>query len=63
MVNLLVELYDYPCITNFYYIQNNEVKEFGDEIVKKLREISIEPLIYSFFMDERDCAKGKKRKG
>ena len=40
-MNLLIELYDYPCGVDFYYIQDNDVKEFDDEIVKKLREISI----------------------
>ena len=51
-MNLLIELYDYPCGVDFYYIQDNDVKEFDDEIVKKLREISIDVLTYYFFMDE-----------
>ena len=59
-MNLLIELYDYPYIENFYYIQNNEIKEFSDEIVKKLREISVESLIYYSFMDESDYPKSKK---
>ncbi len=58
MINLLIELYDYPYIENFYYIQNNEIKEFSEEIVKKLREISIDALIYYSFMDEH-IVKGK----
>ena len=62
MVNLLIELYDYPYIENFYYIQNNEIKEFSDEIVKKLREISVEALIYYSFMDESDYQKSKKER-
>ena len=62
MINLLIELYDYPCGVDFYYIQDNEVKEFDDEIVKKLKEISIDVLTYYFFMDERDYEKAKKEK-
>ena len=62
MVNLLIELYDYPYIENFYYIQNNEIKEFSDEIVKKLREILVDALIYYFFMDERDYAEAKEKR-
>ena len=62
MVNLLIELYDYPCGVDFYYIQNNEVKEFSKEIVKKLSNISVEPLIYYWFMDSCDYAKSKKEK-
>ena len=60
MISLLIELYDYPCGVDFYYIQDNDVKEFDDEIVKKLREISIDVLTYYFFMDECDYAKAKK---
>ena len=62
MINLLIELYDYPCGVDFYYIQDNDVKEFDDEIVKKLREISIDVLTYYFFMDECDYAKAKEEK-
>ena len=62
MVNLLIELYDYPCGVDFYYIQDNEVKEFDDEIVKKLKEISIDVLTYYFFMDEGDYLKAKEEK-
>lgn len=62
MINLLIELYDYPCGEDFYYIQNNEVKEFSKEIVKKLSNISVEPLIYYWFMDGCDYAKSKKEK-
>ena len=40
-MNLLIELYDYPCGNDFYYIENNDIKEFGDGIFKKLNEISI----------------------
>ena len=61
-MNLLIELYDYPYIENFYYIQNNEIKEFSDEIVKKLREISIDDLIYYSFMEECDYAEAKEEK-
>nr|DAW56348.1 MAG TPA: hypothetical protein [Caudoviricetes sp.] len=61
-MNLLIELYDYPCGVDFYYIQNNEVKEFSDEIVKKLSNISVEVLIYYSFMDGCDYAKAKEKK-
>ena len=61
-MNLLIELYDYPCGVDFYYIQDNDVKEFDDEIVKKLREISIDVLTYYFFMDECDYLKAKEEK-
>lgn len=61
-MNLLIELYDYPCGVDLYYIQNNDVKEFDDEIVKKLREISIDILAYYFFMDECDYLKAKEEK-
>ena len=37
MINLLIELYDYPCGLDYYYIQNNDIKEFSKEIFKKLR--------------------------
>ena len=62
MINLLIELYDYPCGVDFYYIQDNDVKEFDDEIVKKLREISIDVLTYYVFMDECDYLKAKEEK-
>ena len=61
-MNLLIELYDYPCGQDFYYIQNNEIKEFSEEIVKKLSQISVEPLIYYSFMDSCDYEKAKKEK-
>jgi hypothetical protein len=61
-MNLLIELYDYPCGEDFYYIQNNEIKEFSEEIVKKLSNISVEPLIYYWFMDGCDYVKSKKEK-
>ena len=61
-MNLLIELYDYPCGEDFYYIQNNEVKEFSKEIVQKLSNISVEPLIYYWFMDSCDYVKSKKEK-
>ena len=62
MISLLIELYDYPCGVDFYYIQDNEVKEFDDEIVKKLKEISIDVLTYYSFMDSCDYAKAKEEK-
>lgn len=61
-MNLLIELYDYPFGVNFCYIQNNEIKEFSEEIVRKLREISIDALIYYSFMDECDYAEAKEEK-
>ena len=59
-MNLLIELYDYPCGEDFYYIQNNEIKEFGDEIFKKLREIAVELLIYRYFVN--NCAEIEKER-
>ena len=59
-MNLLIELYDYPYGEDFYYIQNNEIKEFGDEIFKKLREIEVELLIYRYFVD--NCAEIEKER-
>ena len=61
-MNLLIELQDYPCGQHFYYIQNNEVKAFSKEVSKKLSHISVEPLIYYWFMDSCDYAKSKKEK-
>lgn len=61
-MNLLIELYDYPCGEYFYYIKNNEVKKFGKEIAKKLSNIPVDPLIYYWFMDGCDYAKSKKEK-
>ena len=57
-MNLLIELYDYPCGVDFYYIQDNEVKEFDNEIFKKLDEIAVELLIYRYFV--HICAEIKK---
>lgn len=62
MANLLIELYDYPCGVDYYYIQNNEVKELGKEIIKRLSNISVEILIYCSFMDGCDYAKAKEEK-
>ena len=59
-MNLLIELYDYPCGVDFYYIQNNDVKEFGDEIFKKLNKIAVELLIYRYFVD--NCAEIEKKR-
>lgn len=61
-MNLLIELYDYPCGEDFYYIQNNEIKEFGDEIFKKLNEISIVVLTGGlFFGSESEIKKERKK--
>ena len=48
MINLLIELYDYPYGLNYYYIQDGEVKEFEDHIANGLKNISPDPLIYTF---------------
>ena len=62
MVNLLIELYDYPCGVDFYYIQNNEVKEFSKEIFKKLNEISIEVLTGGLFFGSESEIKKEREK-
>ena len=63
MISLLIELYDYPCGQDFYYIQNNEIKEFGDEIFKKLNEISIVVLTGGlFFGSESEIKKEREEK-
>lgn len=61
-MNLLIELYDYPCGNDFYYIQNNEVKEFGDEIFKKLNEISIAVLTGGLFFGSESEIKKEREK-
>ena len=61
-MNLLIEKYDDECGLNYYYIQNNEVKEFGDEIFKKLNEISVVPLLLNWFFENYDGEKEEKRK-
>lgn len=62
-MNLLVELYDYPCGLDYYYIQNNEIKEFGEEILKKLSEISVEVLTGGlFFGSESEIKKEREEK-
>lgn len=48
MINLLIELYDYPYGLNYYYIQGGEVKEFEDHITNGLKNISPDSLIYPF---------------
>lgn len=60
VVNILIETYDYPCGKDFYYIQNNEVKEFGDEILKQLNEISVVPLILNWFFENYEGEKEEK---
>lgn len=61
-MNLLIETYDYPCGLDYYYIQNNEVKEFGDEIFKKLNEISIAVLTGGlFFGSELEIKKEREK--
>lgn len=62
MINLLIELYDYPCGEDFYYIQNNEVKEFGDKIFKKLNEISIAVLTGGLFFGSESEIKKEREK-
>ena len=61
-MNLLIELYDYPWGQNFYYIENNDVKEFGDEIFKKLNEIWIVVLTGElFFGSEAEIKKEREK--
>ena len=48
MINLLIELYDYPYGLNYYYIQDGEVTEFEDHITNGLKNISPDSLIYPF---------------
>ena len=59
-MNLLIEVYDYPDEVDFYYIQDNEVKEFDNEIFKKLDEIAVELLIYRYFV--YNCAEIEKER-
>ena len=59
-MNLLIENYDDECGLDYYYIQNNEINEFGDEIFKKLDEIAVELLIYRYFVC--NCAKIEKER-
>ena len=61
-MNLLIELYDYPCGQDFYYIQNNEVKEFSEEIFKKLNEISIVVLTGGLFFGSESEIKKEREK-
>lgn len=61
-MNLLIETYDYQCGLDYYYIQNNEIKEFGDEIFKKLNKISITPLLLNSFFENYEGEKEEKRK-
>ena len=62
MINLLIETYDYPCGLDYYYIQNNEVKELSKETFKKLSEISVVPLILNSFFEDYEGEKEEKRK-
>lgn len=59
-MNLLIELYDYPCGLDYYYIQNNDVKEFSEEIFKKLSEISVEVLTGGLFFGRESEIKKRK---
>ena len=61
-MNLLIENYDDECGLGYYYIQNNEIKEFGDEIFKKLNKISLTPLLLNSFFENYDGEKEEKRK-
>lgn len=60
--NLLIENYDDECGLDYYYIQNNEVKEFGEEIFKKLNKISVTPLLLNSFFENYEGEKEEKRK-
>ena len=59
-MNLLIETYDYPCGLDYYYIQNNEIKEFSEEIFKKLSEISVVPLLLNSFFEDYEGEKLEK---
>lgn len=61
-MNLLIENYDDEYILNYYYIQNNEIKEFGEEILKKLSEINVVPLLLNSFFEDYEGEKEEKRK-
>ena len=61
-MNLLIENYDDECGLDYYYIQNNEIKEFGDEIFKKLNKILVTPLLLNSFFENYDGEKEEKRK-
>ena len=61
-MNLLIENYDDECGLDYYYIQNNEIKEFGDEIFKKLNKISVTPLLLNSFFEDYEGEKEEKRK-
>ena len=62
MVNLLIENYDDEYILNYYYTQNNEIKEFGEEILKKLNKISVTPLLLNSFFEDYEGEKEEIRK-
>lgn len=59
-MNLLIENYDDEYILNYYYIQNNEIKEFGEEILKKLSEINVVPLLLNSFFEDYEGEKLEK---
>ena len=61
-MNLLIENYDDECGLDYYYIQNNEIKEFGDEIFKKLKEISIVVLTGGLFFGSESEIKKEREK-
>ena len=61
-MNLLIENYDDECGLYYYYIQNNEIKEFGDEIFKKLNEISIVVLTGGLFFGSESEIKKEREK-
>lgn len=61
-MNPLIENYDDECGLDFYYIQNNEIKEFGDEIFKKLSKISVTPLLLNSFFENYEGEKEEKIK-
>ena len=61
-MNLLIENYDDEYILNYYYIQNNEIKEFGDKILKKLSEINVVPILLNSFFEDYEGEKEEIRK-
>ena len=57
MINLLIELYDYPYGLNYYYIQGGEVKEFeeriANELKKKFRQMPLSTLSQKAMMKRK----------
>ena len=56
-MNLLIENYDDECGLDQYYIANNETKDLGDEIFKKLNKIAVTPLLLNSFFENYEGEK------